>query len=99
MVEKPKAEEAPSDFSVVGRYLFTPDVFAVLEDTKPGRGGEIQLADAMDALARTEKMYAYEYEGQQFDIGDRLGFLKANIFYGYREFPTELGKFMKEIAY
>ncbi len=99
VIEKPSPEEAPSDFSVVGRYLFTADVFSILEETKPGRGGEIQLADAMDTLAKSGRMYAYEYEGQQFDIGDRLGFLKANIFYGYREFPAELGKFMKEIIY
>lgn len=97
VIEKPKAEEAPSDFSVVGRYLFTPDVFKILEDTKPGRGGEIQLADAMDTLARSGRMYAYEYEGRQFDTGDKLGFLMANIFYGYREFPEEIGKFMREI--
>lgn len=97
VIEKPSASEAPSDFSVVGRYLFTPSVFTILEDTKPGRGGEIQLADAMDTLAKNGRMYAYEYEGRQFDTGDKLGFLKANIFYGYREFPTELGQFMKEV--
>lgn len=97
VIEKPSAEEAPSDLSVVGRYLFTPEVFDILERTAPGRGGEIQLADAMDTLAKAGKMYAYEYEGRQFDTGDKLGFLKANIFYGYREFPDEMGKFMKEM--
>lgn len=97
VIEKPSAAEAPSDLSVVGRYLFTPDVFSILADTKPGRGGEIQLADAMDTLAKAGRMYAYEYEGRQFDTGDKLGFLKANIFYGYREFPTELGQFMKGV--
>jgi len=97
VIEKPTAEEAPSDFSVVGRYLFTSEVFKALETTKPGRGGEIQLADAMDTLAKAGRMYAYEYEGRQFDTGDKLGFLMANIFYGYREFPEEVGKFIREI--
>lgn len=97
VVEKPKAEEAPSDFSVVGRYLFPPEIFAVLEETRPGRGGEIQLADAMDALAKKERMIAYEYEGQQFDTGDPVGLLKANIFYGRRAFGAEIDVFMREM--
>jgi len=98
VVEKPSASQAPSDFAVVGRYVFTPDIFAILADAKPGRGGEIQLADAMDALAKMGRMYAYEYEGQQFDIGDKLGFLMANIYYGYKEFPEAVQKFLKEIV-
>jgi UTP--glucose-1-phosphate uridylyltransferase len=98
VVEKPKADEAPSDFSVVGRYLFTPEVFEILATLPPGRGGEIQLADAMNELARREKMIAFEYDGQQFDTGDPLGFLKANIFYGWQLAPTELATFTQELA-
>lgn len=97
VIEKPKAEDAPSDFSVVGRYLFPPDVFEILENMPPGRNGEIQLADAMDALAKQGRMIAYEYEGFQFDIGEPVGFLKANIFYGLREYPEELRAFLKNI--
>jgi len=98
VVEKPSADEAPSDFSVVGRYLFTPDVFTILENTPPGKGGEIQLADAMNTLAHDNRMVAYEYEGQQFDTGDNLGFIKANIFYGLKNYPDELKKFMAELS-
>lgn len=96
VVEKPSAEEAPSDLSVVGRYLFPPEVFGILENTPPGRGGEIQLADAMNALAGKGRMIAYEYEGRQFDTGDPVGFLKANIFYGRRNHPDEIDAFMRE---
>ena len=95
VVEKPKAEDAPSDMSVVGRYLFPPELFEILAKTKPGRGGEIQLADAMNALAKRGEMVAHEYEGQQFDTGDPIGFLKANIFYGRRTFGAELDAFMR----
>ncbi len=97
VVEKPSADEAPSDLSVVGRYLFTPEVFDFLETTQPGKGGEIQLADAMNALAKDGKMVAYEYEGRQFDTGDVMGFLKANIYYNWHLGPEELKKFVKEM--
>lgn len=97
VVEKPCPEEAPSDLSVVGRYLFPEDTFEILKNTAPGRGGEIQLADAMDSLAKEGRMIAYEYEGRQFDTGDPPGFLKATIFYGRREYPEEIDLFMKEM--
>lgn len=96
VIEKPKAEDAPSDFSVVGRYLFPPDVFDVLENTPAGLNGEIQLADAMDTLAKQGRMIAYEYEGFQFDTGEPVGFLKANIFYGRREYGKELDDYMEK---
>lgn len=98
VVEKPTAEKAPSDFSVVGRYLFTPEVFTILEETPPGKGGEIQLADAMDTLAKRGRIVAYEYEGLQFDTGDNLGFIKANIFYGLKLYPNELKHFMNQLG-
>lgn len=97
VVEKPRAAQAPSDFSVVGRYLFTPDVFAILEDLKPGVNGEIQLADAMNVQAKDGRMVAYEYEGCQFDTGDNLGFIKANIFYGMKQYPEELKEFIQTL--
>ena len=97
VVEKPKAEDAPSDLSVVGRYLFSPEIFDILRKTIPGKGGEIQLADAMNALAKSEKMVAFEYEGRQFDTGDPMGFLKANIYYSWSSASEELKDFMKEM--
>ena len=99
VVEKPSAEEATSDLSVVGRYLFPYDVMNILEETPPGRGGEIQLADAMNTLANDGRMFAYEYEGEQFDTGDPEGFLKANIYYGLKQMPDELGNFLNKIKY
>jgi UTP--glucose-1-phosphate uridylyltransferase len=97
VIEKPQPDEAPSDFSVVGRYLFPADIFHILENTAPGVNGEIQLADAMNTLAKAGRMYAYEYEGRQFDTGDKLGYLKANIFYGHQEFAEEIGNFFKTL--
>ncbi len=97
VVEKPTADEAPSDLSVVGRYLFTNEVMEVLEQTPPGRGGEIQLADAMNTLAAADKMIAYEYEGRQFDTGDPIGFLEANLFYGLRDHGEDLAPFIQKI--
>lgn len=96
VIEKPQTKDAPSDLSVVGRYLFTEDTFEILEKTPPGRNGEIQLADAMDTLAKQGRMIAYEYEGQQFDTGDPEGFLKANIFYGMKKFPEVVRECMSK---
>ncbi len=79
MVEKPPVEEAPSRLAVLGRYVITPKVFEILEETKPGRGGEIQLTDALKVLAEEESMYAYNFEGRRFDVGDKQGFLEATV--------------------
>lgn len=98
VIEKPRASEAPSDFSVVGRYLFTPEVFPILNRLGPGRGGEIQLADAMNMLAQQGRMAAIEYEGRQFDTGDPMGYLKANIYYCWQSSPKELKGFMRDLA-
>lgn len=98
VVEKPKPDDAPSDYNVVGRYLFTPDVFAILESLPPGKGGEIQLADAQNELAKQKRMIAFEYEGQQFDTGDEIGFIKANTYYGMKKYPDEMKEFVKCIS-
>lgn len=79
MVEKPRKEEAPSNFAVLGRYVLTNDVFEVLEKTKPGKGGEIQLTDAIDVMMKNAKIYAYDFEGYRYDIGDKFGYVKATI--------------------
>lgn len=77
LVEKPGPEHAPSDIAILGRYILTPEIFEAIEHTPPGKGGEIQLTDAIRRLGRDEDIYAYEFEGKRYDVGDKLGFLKA----------------------
>lgn len=79
LVEKPKVEEAPSNIAILGRYIITPQIFNILEETKPGKGGEIQLTDALRTLICNEAMYAYNFEGRRYDVGDKLGFLEATV--------------------
>jgi UTP--glucose-1-phosphate uridylyltransferase len=79
LVEKPSPAEAPSTLAVTGRYLLPPEIFDCLERTKPGRGGEIQLTDALRLLAQESGLLAYIYEGKSYDAGDKLGFLKATV--------------------
>jgi UTP--glucose-1-phosphate uridylyltransferase len=79
MVEKPKFEDAPSKQAIIGRYVLTPRVFALLEKTKPGAGGEIQLTDGIKALLKEEKVYGYTFEGKRFDAGDKFGMLQATV--------------------
>lgn len=84
MVEKPAPAEAPGRTAVLGRYIIAPDIFRTLVETKPGKGGEIQLTDALKEMARNEAVYAYCFEGKRYDVGDKLGFLKATVEYGLR---------------
>lgn len=84
MVEKPPADEAPSEMAIVGRYLLPPEIFGILEGSRPGVGGEIQLTDGLLELGRRRSLYGYEFEGTRYDMGDRLGFLTAQIAYGLR---------------
>lgn len=84
LVEKPKIEESPSNIAILGRYIITPKIFEILEKTKPGKGGEIQLTDALKELAKQEAMYSYCFEGIRYDVGDKLGFLQANIEYALK---------------
>ena len=84
LVEKPPVEEAPSNVAILGRYIITPQIFKILEETKPGKGGEIQLTDALLKLIDEEAMYAYDFEGTIYDVGDKLGFLKATVEYALR---------------
>ena len=79
LVEKPKAQDAPSDLAIIGRYVLTPDIFAILADTAADARGEIQLTDALRTLRRQRPMYAVEFEGKRYDTGDKLGFLKATV--------------------
>jgi UTP--glucose-1-phosphate uridylyltransferase len=102
MVEKPTVEEAPSQMAVLGRYVITPQIFSILENTLPGKGGEIQLTDALRVLAHREPVYAYDFEGIRYDVGDKLGFLKATVEYALRrpdlgvQFQTYLQELLKE---
>src|SRR5213594_2247639 len=84
LVEKPAPEEAPSDLAIIGRYILTPDIFAHLEKTSAGRGGEIQLTDGLRSLLRRQRMYAYRFRGTRYDTGDKLGFLKATVEFALR---------------
>ncbi len=84
MVEKPPVEKAPSDMAIMGRYVLPAEIFDILERVKPGHGGEIQLTDALLELSGRGNLYGYEFEGVRYDLGDRLGFLKAQIAYGLR---------------
>ena len=79
MVEKPKAEQAPSDLAIIGRYVLTPDLFALLAETTPDQRGEIQLTDGLRRLLKQRPMYAVEFQGKRYDTGDKLGFLKATV--------------------
>ncbi len=84
LVEKPNLEHAPSNIAILGRYIITSDIFKILENTKPGKKGEIQLTDALRELATKELMYAYEFEGLRYDVGDKLGFLQATVEFALR---------------
>lgn len=79
LVEKPKVEESPSNIAILGRYIITPQIFDIIENTKPGAGGEIQLTDALKELLKSEAMYAYNFAGRRYDVGDKLGFLQATV--------------------
>ena len=99
-IEKPSVEEAPSRLACLGRYLLTPKIFEYLENTKPGKGGEIQLTDAIVSMMKDgEKVVAYNFDGKRYDIGNKFGLLKANIEFGLRNEETkdELVEYLKNI--
>lgn len=81
-VEKPAVEDAPSDLAIIGRYLLTPKIFQVLEKQKPGAGNEIQLTDAIETLNKTQRVFAHEFTGKRYDVGDKFGFVETTIEYG-----------------
>lgn len=79
LVEKPSIEEAPSNVAILGRYIINPSIFDILAETEPGKGGEIQLTDALKELALQEDIVAYDFEGKRYDVGNKLGFLEATV--------------------
>lgn len=94
MIEKPSIKEAPSRFAALGRYVITPDVFDILEMTRPGKGGEIQLTDALRVMARCGNVYAYNFTGKRYDTGNKLGYLKAVVEFALRR--EDLGEGFRE---
>ena len=79
LVEKPKKEEAPSNIAILGRYILSPKIFEILSNQQPGSGGEIQLTDAIAELNKYEAVYAYDFEGIRYDVGEKMGFIKTTI--------------------
>ena len=102
MIEKPELSEAPSNIAVLGRYIISPTIFELLEHTAPGKGGEVQLTDALKQLAMVEPVWAYCFDGKRYDVGDKLGFLKATVEFALRRpdlggpFRSYLEELMKE---
>lgn len=99
LVEKPEKDKAPSSLAIVGRYVLTPSIFEAIERTPPGRGGEIQLTDAIRALLGREEVYALELRGKHFGVGDKVGYLKANIAFALEreDIGEEIKTFLREI--
>ena len=100
VTEKPKKEEAKSDLAPLGRYVCSPEIFGIIDDLKPGANNEYQFTDALDIIARKNGALAYVFDGTRYDMGDRLGYLKANIEYGLRddELKDKLKEYLKEIV-
>lgn len=103
-VEKPDPADAPSNLAIIGRYLLNPEIFTILETQKPGAGNEIQLTDAIDELNKSQRVFAHEFKGTRYDVGDKFGYMKTSIEYGLqhpeidetlKEYLIELGKELK----
>ena len=100
IVEKPQPKDAPSTLGVIGRYVFNAEIFDCLEKIKPGKGGEIQLTDAIQMLLGQQAIFAYLFEGKRYDCGDKLGFIKANIEFSKKhpEIGKEFTAFLKSVS-
>ncbi len=99
-IEKPSVEEAPSNLAIASRYIFTPEIFDYLDKTKPGKGNEIQLTDAMRDMVKKYAMYGLRFQGTRYDIGNKLDFLKTNIIYGlmHPEIGDPLRTWLKDFS-
>ncbi len=100
MVEKPKFEEAPSRQAIIGRYVLTPRIFELLEQTRPGAGGEIQLTDGIKALLQEEQVFGYTFEGKRFDAGDKFGMLQATVEFALKrpDLGPQFLAYLKQLA-
>lgn len=101
MVEKPSFSEAPSDLAIIGRYIFTPDIFAAIEQTVPGAGGEIQITDAMRLLLKSRPLYALQLDGRRHDAGDKLGFLIATVEFALKreDLASDFREYLKTLQF
>lgn len=91
LVEKPDIKDAPSNLAIIGRYILMPDIFDFLKNTAPGKGGEIQLTDAIKSLLQIQPVYALEFNGDRYDGGNKLDLLKAQIIYGLKNDEIKKG--------
>ena len=100
LVEKPSTDEAPSNLAILGRYIITPEIFEILAVQQPGKNGEIQLTDALKTLTNSQGMYAYEFEGKRYDVGDKLGFLKATVEFALNrdDLSERFGAYLKNVV-
>jgi len=100
LIEKPAPEQAPSDLAVIGRYALTPNIWEHLENVRPDAGGEIQLTDALNALASRGEVYGVRFDGKRYDAGNKLGFIKATIEFGLprRDLGTELKTYLTDLV-
>ena len=100
MVEKPEIDKSPSQMAVLGRYVLTPEIFELLETQESGAGGEVQLTDAIKRLMDRQAVYAYDFEGVRYDVGDKFGFIKATIDFALDrdELHNQVLEYIKEIA-
>lgn len=99
LVEKPDVDKAPTNMAILGRYVITPAIFKILEHTQRGAGGEIQLTDGLKELAQQEAMFAYEFEGKRYDVGNKEGFLEATVEYALRreDLKGEFTEYLKNL--
>ena len=100
MVEKPSIDHAPSNVAVLGRYIIEPEIFEYLEKQEVGAGGEIQLTDALKKLAQVQDVYAYDFEGRRYDVGNKMGFLQATVEFALKrpELKDDFIAYLKEIV-
>ena len=100
LIEKPNMNQTNSNIAILGRYIITPRIFEILENLEPGKGGEIQLTDALLKLSKEEAIHAYNFEGKRYDVGDKFGFLQATVEYALRkdELKDDFIKYLKEIV-
>ncbi len=100
LIEKPKIEQAPSNLGIIGRYVLTPEIFKILENTAPGVGGEIQLTDALKSLLKIQAIYSYQFEGKRYDIGSKFDYLKAIVEFGLKrdDFGEDFREYLKKLV-
>ena len=100
MIEKPSPDVAPSQLAIIGRYVLRPEIFAILEKVSPGKGGEIQLTDGLLQLAQQREVYGYEFVGERYDVGDKIGFVRATVAYALKrpELEGKLREYLQTVV-